>query len=578
MAARRVGLLVAVGIACVVVVPHVWPADAVPAPATAAASDGDRPSTTVAAASVASAVPSSGSAAPPGHGGTPSGAPVTVLEPAAPLPPQGATAAAPQPSLDAAAVSALLAKHRPPFERLKHRLGAAADFPPTAFRPQRTPAFPLRGAPLAAHVPLYVMVAASFDRVAALVAAAAAVSDVVDPSVARAAFGTGTRLVLVRVRPFLLDNTGCDAAAAGFAPPSGHEWTAHYDGAAGRSAAGGLNCSAWAAFVQDACVAKQRCTVLDAGAPLPFGPSHDFVRRHALATLRVPRYLWAHTDVTVDGPEAIARPAMLAATLRLPFCVLYTDYDSLAVFDAVSQQRHVGDWDSQLWYQGDVDFYDRCTHAGLPQGALGTRGVHHDASTMATLQRRHGALTGAQVDSDERGFTAHVNAKRDALPLQRPDFTFYPHVRVTWALGGGTAGDMADDAALRDTIAARLSVQARRWVKLLALTFSAAADGDLVSSGAGAALLVHAHFVAAAPTPGSGAPARRNWPSPDDPLWAFAEVRTALHPLRSLLVAVDVVASADEARQRGYDPTPEGFMATATNFVFAAAKIAGVRH
>jgi hypothetical protein len=78
------------------------------------------------------------------------------------------------------------------------------------------------------------------------------------------------------------------------------------------------------------------------------------------------------------------RLALIAATVRHPFCAIFSHYDIIAVFDAHSVTREVGDWDAHLWYWGDVDYYARCRHARLPWGEAGGADVRHVGQGSAT--------------------------------------------------------------------------------------------------------------------------------------------------------------------------------------------------
>jgi hypothetical protein len=180
---------------------------------------------------------------------------------------------------------------------------------------------------------------------------------------------------VLRGELYIVDNTAC---ATGPANPrqSTKEFELH------EHMRSDFDCAAWLSFVDR--VGKGELPyvhVVPQLLPLNFGASQNFFRRHCLFVLKQPRFIWMHSDAVIQHDGPLRRSLFFAAALTDPFCVLYTHYDIIAVFDAATLHTNVGDWDQVLWYYGDNDYYSRCDRARVMIGEIHGDGVGHEFSS-----------------------------------------------------------------------------------------------------------------------------------------------------------------------------------------------------
>jgi hypothetical protein len=297
------------------------------------------------------------------------------------------------------------------------------------------------------EVPLYVMVVNRMVDAVALARAAGKVNVL--------ALQNATHDVRVRVQAVFLDNTGCSRKLRVTRPENHFE--SHAEDLSAK-----LDCDEWA----DTVAQLKRDVGLEVivpTVPLAFGPSQNAMQQDALEKRGVPRMMWAHSDAQLREPRTLERLATITALFRhSPFCVLFSHYDIIAVFDVYSTARHVGDWDPYLWYHSDVDYYDRCRHAQLPCGELGGDDVIHagKGSTTRHAASEQGDKLRKRMDTQGSMFNSYRQARVDAFGTGRIDLP---------PPGGKVLGcdlsynDLARARSSQEQVAA-VSASMRRWM------------------------------------------------------------------------------------------------------------------
>jgi hypothetical protein len=255
---------------------------------------------------------------------------------------------------------------------------------PDYFRLRHTPEFSVhsRGqgsTPLELVVPFYISILTHMDRPLEIAGMARKVNHVVLRN------DTTATEMRLRIQTVFIDNTGCDRPARIV-----RETKPHFESHAEMNAK--FDCARWLTVKRDELPALG-VDVLVPPVPLPFGPTMNMMQRDALDTRGAPRFMWAHHDAAPQSSSVLVRVALVAAFVTDPFCVFFSgpwpaNHDVIAVFDAVSLQREVGDWDSYMWYYGDNDYYDRCQLAQLPYGDMERLGLigHTVSAAKKTFQ------------------------------------------------------------------------------------------------------------------------------------------------------------------------------------------------
>jgi len=295
-------------------------------------------------------------------------------------------------------------------------------------------------------VPLYIVIMNKYDEAVPLAYNASTVRLVTSRN--------ATHEIAVRVQTIFVDNTGCGRKHRVHRPDANFfESHAEYVGAR-------FNCEQW-----HETVAKLKSEIgletIVPPVPLTFGPTQNLMHQDAHERRGVPRMLWAHSDGRLKHIGALERSALNAALLRHPFCVAFTHYDILAVFDVHSTVELVGDWDNYLWYHGDVDYYGRCRHAQLPWSELGGPDVEHVGKGSSTAASFGGnSKIKRRFDVQGRMFSEYHRLRKESLQVDRFELPPKNKKNVGVSVEYFNATRMPDPGTISDAVSRHM----RRWM------------------------------------------------------------------------------------------------------------------
>ena len=224
----------------------------------------------------------------------------------------------------------------------------------------------------------------------------------------------------IKFRPIIIDNTGCNLRELPHEVQSDvkeedinylkEKQHMNYNRLVGRQ----IDCGKWFS-VRTAFVEDSNARILVPASPLNFGETQNFMHRYARQMGKT-TYIWAHNDATADS-VIMKKIGQIAMGVHVPFCLVYFSYDAIAVFNATALADRVGDWDEHLWYYGDIDYYDRCSLAGLVRMDVAEipSGVKHKGSAFTRKEKEK--TVGELLSARREMFQDYFHKRRAKLQL-----------------------------------------------------------------------------------------------------------------------------------------------------------------